>query len=32
MKKNFEERLNAILNEITGEKFLNNKGLGNEIP
>ena len=32
MKKNFEERLNAILPEITEEKFLNNKGLGNEIP
>ncbi|MCK5082387.1 MAG: DUF1788 domain-containing protein [Candidatus Omnitrophica bacterium] len=32
MKKSFEERLNAILHEITEEKFLNKKGLGNEIP
>lgn len=32
MKKTFEERLNAILHEITKEKFLDNKGLGNEIP
>jgi len=32
MKKTFEERLDAILQEITKDKFLNNKGLGNEIP
>ena len=32
MKMTFEERLNAILHEITKEKFLNKKGLGNEMP
>ncbi len=32
MKKTFEERLNAILHEITKDKFLDNRGLGNEIP
>jgi len=32
MRKNFEVRLNALLHEVTKEKFLDNKGLGNEIP
>lgn len=32
MKKNFEERLNTILPEVTSEKFLGNKGLVGEIP
>lgn len=32
MKKTFEERLNSLLPEITKDKFLNSKGLGNEIP
>lgn len=32
MKNAFEKRLNAILQETTVEKFLNKKGLGNEIP
>ncbi len=29
---NFEERLDAILPKVTGDEFIQNKGLGNEIP
>ena len=32
MKNNFEDRLNAILSEVTSEKFLKKKGLVGEIP